>query len=140
MEALGALSPIEEARARLQEKLGEFFTARARLVRLMSNPSIQIQSQARALYAAQTSIEDQIYKEVMPRIQKVQSGTWDFGDIAMLGSYTQMIITQIENTNKLEKQAGVYVSTPFLNNQETMIVMPALLVGGLLLGYLVSGK
>jgi hypothetical protein len=140
MEALGALSPIEEARARLQEKIGEFFTARARLTRLLNNPSMQIQSQARALYAAQTSIEDQIYKEVMPRIQKVQAGTWDFGDITMLTSYTAMIINQIENVNKLERQAGTTVSQPWLSNTESAFVMPALLFGGLALGYVVFSK
>lgn len=140
MQALGQLSPIEEARARLQEKIGEFMTARARLVRLMSNPNMQIQSQARALYAAQTSLEDQLYKEVMPKIQSVQAGTWSFSDIAILGNYTQMIITQIDNTNKLERQAGVYVSKPWMDNETLMIALPALLIGGLALGYVVSSK
>jgi hypothetical protein len=140
MEALGALSPIEEARARLQEKIGEFFTSRARLVRLLNNQSLQIQGQARSLYAAQASIEDQIYKEVMPRIQKVQSGTWDFSDIAMLGSYTSMIINQIDSVNKLERQAGATVSQPWMSNETSVIVMPALLVGGLMLGYVVFNK
>lgn len=139
MIALGALSPIESARAQLQEKIADFLAARARLGRLMSNPSLQIQSQAKLLYAMQAQLEDTLYKEVMPKLQKVQAGTWDFSDIASLGGYTAQIVKQINDVNALDRVAG-NTQPGLLDNRLVQIGIPVLLVLGLLGGYTVSRR
>lgn len=137
MNALGALSPIETARAALQEKIADFLAARSRLINLQKNPSLQIQGQARVLYAAQLQLEDRLYNEIMPKIQKVQSGTWDFSDIATLGGFTGLLVQQINHVNGLDRQAGN--TTPgLLDNTAVQIGIPALLVGGVVLGFMVA--
>lgn len=135
MRALGALSPIEDARAKLQEKIADFLAARARLSRLMSNPSLQIQGQAQGLYAVQVQLESQLQNEIMPKIQAVQSGTWSFSDLGTLGGFTMSMITQINDVNTLDAQAGgVTNTTPFIGLGTMALGVPLLIVAGLLGG------
>jgi hypothetical protein len=111
MLSQGVVSPIDQARAALQEKIGDFLAARARLIRLMNNPSLTIQGQAKGLYAVQLQLEDQLAKEIYPKIQSVQAGSWSFGDIAILGTYTSNIIAQINSVGSLERSAGIVPGT-----------------------------
>lgn len=116
MEALGALSPIDSARAEVQEKIADFLAARARLGRLMTNPSLQVQGQANSLYATQQLLENQLQNEIYPKLTAIQAGTWSFSDIATLGSFTFSIMNQIDAVNRLDAQgSGVNVSQPWLS-------------------------
>lgn len=134
MIALGDLSPIETAQAALQEKIGDFLSARARLIRLQNNPSLTVQGQARGLYAAQLQLEDQLYKDILPKIQAIKSGVWNLSDVVVLGAYTANIGKQINDVKNLEGQAGIVQPTGLINDQTAMIGVPALLLGGLAIG------
>jgi hypothetical protein len=107
MIALGALNPIDSARAELQNQIGNFLQGRARLSRLMSNPSLTIQGQAQGLYAVQTELETRLQNEITPKLQAVSSGVWDASDILTLGGFTALIVKQINDVGNLERSAGV---------------------------------
>jgi hypothetical protein len=107
MIALGDLSPIDSARAKLQEQIGNFLQGRARLDRLMSNPSLTVQGQARGLYAVQTNLEDRLQNEITPKLQAISSGVWSVSDLLVIGGFTGQIIKQINDVGKLERAAGV---------------------------------
>ncbi len=106
MLADGFLSPIDTARARLQEQIGLFLSGRAKLMRLMSNPQLGIQGQARGLYSVQTTLETRLQNEITPKISAISTGVWDSSDILTLGGFTMQLIKQIGAVNSLERQAG----------------------------------
>ena len=138
MQALGALSPIEKARGDVQEKIADFLAARARLGRLMKNSTLEIQGQANSLYAVQTLLETQLQNEIYPKLQVIQSGTWTFSDIALLGGYTYSIMNQIDAVNRLDARAGgVAVSTPLLSTPIMIGLGLFLFAGGM--GLMSSG-
>ena len=110
MLASGFLSPIDTTRAKLQEQIGYFLSSRAKLIRLMSNPQLGIQSQARGLYVVQTQLEDKLQNDVTPKLSAINSGVWDSSDILMLGGFTIQLMRQISSVNSLERQSGVNVS------------------------------
>ena len=137
MIALGALSPIEEIRAKLQDQIGVFLSSRAKLSRLMGNPSLQIQGQAQGLYAVQTALETRLQNEIMPKIQAVSSGVWDMSDIITLGAFTTNMMKQVSDVNGLERagggvgvSAGVDMSTIMVG---AMMLMGVSVLGGMLL-------
>lgn len=138
MEALGALNPIEEARAKLQEKIADFLAARARLSRLMSSPNLQVKGQAQGLYAVQTQLESKLQNEMYPKLQSVQTGAWSISDVISLGAFTGQIITQLNNVHKLEQQAGVVPVSSGVEFSTMAIGIPALVVLGLLGGYMLA--
>lgn len=107
MLADGFLSPIDTARAKLQEQIGYFLASRAKLIRLMSNPSLSIQSQARGYYTIQTQLEDKLQNEITPKLTAISSGVWDSSDILKLAGFTYQLMGQINGVNGLERQAGV---------------------------------
>lgn len=134
MEALGFLSPIETARASVQEKIADFLAARARLRRLMSNPSLTIQGQAKGLYVKQTQLEDQLQKEIMPKMNAISTGVWDMSDIITLGGFAATIMKQISDVNGLGAQGGGVVSSSFIDMTSVLMVgIPVLAVIGFLL-------
>jgi hypothetical protein len=106
MIALGELNPIDSARARLQEQIGNFLQGRARLNRLMNNPSLSIKGQAQGLYVIQTALETRLQNEITPKLQAISTGVWDASDILTLGGFTYNIVKQINDVGNLEKQAG----------------------------------
>jgi len=137
MIALGALSPIEEIRAKLQDQIGVFLSSRAKLSRLMGNPSLQIQGQAQGLYAVQTALETRLQNEIMPKIQAVSSGVWDMSDIITLGAFTTNMMKQVSDVNGLERagggvgvSAGVDMSTIMVG---AMMLIGVSVLGGMLL-------
>ena len=137
MIALGALSPIEEIRAKLQDQIGVFLSSRAKLSRLMGNPSLQIQGQAQGLYAVQTALETRLQNEIMPKIQAVSSGVWDMSDIITLGAFTVNMMRQVSDVNGLERagggvgvSAGVDMSTIMVG---AMMLIGVSVLGGMLL-------
>lgn len=137
MVALGVLSPIDDVRAKLQEKIADFLAARSRLSNLMKNPSLQIQGEAKGLLSVQIQLEDRLYKEILPKIQAIQAGVWSFSDIALIGSFTSIIVKQIGDVNRLvSKSGGIVEKEPLLDVKTMMIGIPALLVLGLLSGYM----
>ena len=130
MVALGDLNPIDSVRARLQEQIGNFLQGRARLNRLMSNPSLQIKGQAQGLYAVQSALETRLQDEITPILQKVGSGIYDASDILTLGGFTMNIVQQIGNVGKLERQAGVSgVPSGFDFDMTTVAIGGVILVG-----------
>lgn len=128
MVALGTLNPIESTRAKLQEQIGNFLQGRARLNRLMSNPSLQIQGQAQGLYAVQTALENRLQNEITPKIQKINTGIYDSSDILALGGFTYNIIKQIGDVGNLERQAGISgpVASGFNIDMTTVGILGAL--------------
>lgn len=142
MFGLGALSPIETMRATVQEKIADFLAARARLIRLMKNPSLQIQSQANGLYAVQVELERQLQSDIYPKLTAIQSGVWDFSDLALLGGFSLAMVNQIKNVNSLDAQGGgrVVESDSFFNWQTIAIGGVALVVLGVGSGYLFSRR
>lgn len=137
MLAQGFLSPIEIARARLQEQIGLFLSGRAKLTRLMSNPSLTIQGQARGLYAVQQQLELQLQNEMMPKIQAISAGTWDMSDVIKLTGFTSLLLGQINNVRKLEQQAGGVAPSMFdMDIQTVMMIGAGVLVLGLMGGVL----
>lgn len=139
MEALGALSPIETARAKLQDQIGMFLSGRAKLIRLMENPSLQIQGQARGLYAAQTQLETQLQNEIYPKLQAVSQGAWEISDVLVLGGFTGQMMKQINDVSRLEQQGGGLQPVGF-DYQTMAIGVPALLVLGLLGGFMFARR
>ena len=107
MIALGALNPVESARARLQEQIGNFLQGRARLNRLMNVSNLLIQGQAQGLYAVQTALETRLQDEITPKVQKISTGIYDSSDLIMLTGFTYNIIRQIRDVGSLERQAGI---------------------------------
>jgi uncharacterized protein YneF (UPF0154 family) len=140
MEALGALSPIEEVRAKLQEQIGMFLSNRARLNRLMGNPSLQVRGQAQGLYAVQTALETRLQNEITPKLQAVSSGVWDMSDIINLGAFTAQMMKQINDVNNLERQGGGGQSSSGLDMNTMAIGVPVLVVVGLIGGFLLARK
>jgi hypothetical protein len=139
MEALGALSPIEEARAKLQDQIGMFLSGRQKLMNLMRNPNLQIQGQARGLYAVQTQLETQLQNEIYPKIQTVSAGTWSVSDVITLGGFTATIMKQINDVRNLERAGGGEQSSG-LDLNAMAIGIPVLLVVGLLGGFVLARK
>jgi hypothetical protein len=127
MEALGDLSPVDTMRAKIQEKLADFLAARARLGRLMNSPNLQTKGQAQGLYAVQVELERQLQTTIYPKLTAIQSGVWDFSDIATLGGFTVAITKQINDVNGLVARSGGLPSDSF---DMTTILM----AGGLVLG------
>lgn len=107
MLAQGFLNPIESARARLQEQIGNFLQGRAKLNRLMSNPSLQVKGQAQGLYVVQTALETRLQNEITPKLQAISAGVWTASDILTLGGFTVNIVKQINDVGNLERQAGI---------------------------------
>lgn len=140
MIALGALSPIESARANLQEKIADFLAGRARLSRLMNNPNLQISGQANGLYAVQVQLESQLQNDITPKLQAIQGGAWTFSDIAQLIGFTSSVMSQINSVNRLDAAAGGQSTAPFLSMQTMMIGGFALVVMGLMSGVLLGRK
>ena len=139
MIALGTLSPIDTARAQLQEQIGNFLQGRARLNRLMNNQSLQIQGQAQGLYAVQTALETRLQNEITPIIQKANAGIYDGSDLFTLGGFTYLLIKQINDVGKLEKQAGISgpVASGFDFDMSTLAIGGIMLIGiGLMSGVL----
>jgi hypothetical protein len=131
MLADGLLNPIDTARAQVQEQIGNFLAARARLSRLMNNPSLQIKGQAQGLYAVQTALEDRLQNEITPKLQAIQAGTWSMSDIITLGGFTALIIKQISDVNSLERAGGGPQASFFDINTIGIIGAGALIVLGL---------
>lgn len=142
MIALGDLNPIESVRARLQEQIGNFLQGRAKLARLMSNPSLQVQGQARGLYAVQTALETRLQDEITPKIQAVSAGVWTTSDILMLGGFTAQILRQINDVNSLERQVGGGAPSGMLGmDMSTIAIGGVILVGlGILSGMIFGGR
>lgn len=139
MLAQGFLSPIETTRSALQEQIGLFLSGRAKLNRLMGNPQLGIQGQARGLYSVQATLEDRLQNEITPMIKKVSSGVWDSSDILSMTGFTWQIKTQIDAVNSLERQAGgVPASSMFdmdmigILAAGTLIVLGMGVIGGVL--------
>lgn len=139
MVADSPLSPIETARAKLQDQIGMFLSGRQKLIRLMSNPSLQIQGQARGLYAVQTQLELQLQNEIYPKIQSVSAGTWAISDVITLGGFTTQIMKQINDVSNLER-AGGGGSSGGLDMSTMAVGIPMLLVFGLLGGFMLARK
>lgn len=139
MQALGALSPVESARANLQEKIADFLAGRARLSRLMSNSNLQISGQANGLYAVQVQLESQLQNDITPRLQSIQGGVWTFSDIAILIGFTSSVVSQINDVNRLDAQAGGQKITPFLSMQ-TMTIGGIVLLALGMMGGVVFGR
>jgi len=131
MIALGSLNPIESARAQLQEQIGNFLQGRARLNRLMSNPSLQIKGEAQGLYAVQTALETQLQDEITPKIQKVSTGVYDGSDLITFVWFTKNIIQQINNVGKLERQAGGAPVSMFGEMDMTTVAVGGIIILGL---------
>lgn len=142
MIALGTLSPIDTMRAQLQEKIADFLAARARLSRLMKNPSLQVQGQANGLYAVQIELENQLQNVIYPKLTAIQSGVWDFSDITLLGGFTLSMTKQVNDVNGLVAQAGgqASYSTPLLSTSTMMLGIPLLVVLGLVGGFMFARK
>ena len=140
MEALGALSPLESARASLQEKIADFLAARARLSRLMSNKDLQISGQANGLYAVQVQLEFQLQNDITPKLQAIQGGAWTFSDIAQLIGFTSSVMNQINSVNRLDAQAGGQNTAPFLSIQTMAIGGFILITLGIMSGVLLGRK
>ena len=130
MIALGELNPIDSVRSRLQEQIGNFLQGRARLNRLMSNPSLQIKGQAQGLYAVQTALETRLQDEITPKLQKIASGIYDASDILTLGGFTMNIVRQINDVGNLERQAGG-VPAPMFDFDISTIAIGGVIVLGL---------
>lgn len=138
MVADSPLSPIETARAKLQDQIGMFLSGRQKLVNLMRNPSLQIQGQARGLYAVQTQLETQLQNDIYPKLAAVQSGTWSVSDVITLGGFTATLMKQINDVSNLER-AGGGPSSGF--DIDTLAIgIPVLIVVGLLGGYMLANK
>jgi hypothetical protein len=137
MVALGALNPIEEVRAKLQDQIGIFLSSRAKLSRLMSNPSLQIRGQAQGLYAIQTAMETRLQNEILPKIQAVSTGVWNMSDIIALGGFTTQMMKQISDVNNLERAGGGVAVSAGLDIQTVAIgavmLVAVSLLGGMLL-------
>jgi len=131
MNALGELNPIESVRARLQEQIGNFLQGRARLNRLMSNPSLQIKGEAQGLYAVQTALETRLQNEITPKLQAISTGVWSASDILVLGGFTMNIVQQINSVGKLERQAGGAPVSMFGEMDMTTVVVGGVIVLGL---------
>lgn len=138
MVADSPLSPIETARAKLQDQIGMFLSGRQKLVNLMRNPSLQIQGQARGLYAVQTQLETQLQNDIYPKLAAVQSGTWSVSDVITLGGFTATLMKQINDVSNLER-AGGGPSNGF-DAGTLAIGIPVLIVVGLVGGYLLANK
>lgn len=135
MLASGFLSPIDTARAKLQEQIGFFLSSRAKLIRLMSHVQLSIQGQARGLYATQTTLENRLQNEITPKLQSISAGVWDSSDILLLGGFTMQIMNQIQAVNSLERQAGGAPTGMFSD----MNLMTVLLGAGVLLSMGIMG-
>lgn len=107
MLASGFLSPVDTIRAKLQEQIGYFLSGRAKLIRLMSNPQLGIQGQARGLYVVQTQLEDKLQNEITPEIQKISTGVWNSSNLILLSGFTVQLVQQIRSVDSLERRAGV---------------------------------
>jgi len=137
MLAQGLLSPIETARAKLQEQIGNFLQGRAKLMNLMKNPSLTIQGEASGLYAVQQQLELRLQNEITPTLQKVSAGTWDMSDIINIGGFTGLIVKQINDVRKLEQRGGGVAPSMFDMDTTTIAVGAVVLLGlGLVSGVL----
>lgn len=141
MLADGFLSPIETARAKLQEQIGFFLSSRAKLIRLMSHEQLGIQGQARGLYAIQTQLETRLQNEITPMLQKVSTGVWNSSDILTIGGFTYQLMRQIGAVNSLERQVGGAPASMFGMDNTTMITVIGVgVVAAFGLGLMLSGR
>lgn len=128
MLADGFLSPVDTARAKLQEQIGYFLSSRAILMRLMDNPSISIQSQARGYYTVQTQLETKLQNEITPKLNAISSGVWDSSDLLMLAGFGYQLMNQIDGVNSLQRQAGGVVPSMFDFDMSTLL-LGAIVIG-----------
>lgn len=129
MVGSGFLSPIDTARAKLQEQVGYFLSSRAKLIRLMSNPQLGIQGQARGLYVVQTQLEDRLQNEITPKLQVISTGVWDSSNLLELGWFTIQLMNQIKAVDSLERQAG----GPSMDRGMDLTTIGMIAAGGLIL-------
>jgi hypothetical protein len=139
MLADGWLSPIDTARAKLQDQIGLFLSGRQKLLNLMSNPKLGIQGQAKGLYTVQTALEARLQNEITPLLAKVQAGTWDSSDILTIGGFTMQLMQQTGSVDSLERQAGGAPVSMFDMSPMTVmgiagVVLAVGLFGGMLFG------
>jgi hypothetical protein len=139
MEALGILSPIEDARAAVQNKIAQFLSGRTRLMNLMKSKSLQIQSEAKGLYNVQLSLENQLTNDINPKLQAIQQGVWNFSDIALLGGFAGIVAKHINDVNKLEVKGGG-IKADVVDFSSLGMGIPALVIVGLLGGYLLARR
>jgi uncharacterized protein YneF (UPF0154 family) len=140
MVALGALNPIDDARAQVQEQIGTFLAARAKLDRLTKNPSLQIQGQAQGLYNNQVALENKLQNEITPLLTAIQSGVWSASDILTLGGFTYSIVDQINRVSNLERQAGGTSPATLFDLSTLAIAVPVILIVGVLGGFVLAKR
>lgn len=137
MLAQGFLNPVEEAHARLQEQVAKFLAGRSKLLRLQNHKSVQIQSDARGLYAVQVQLENDLQNRIMPMIDRMKSGSWALSDVLTVGNFTQMVIRHISDVDNLERRAGgVPADTGMSALTIAGIGVPVLLVGSVALYFM----
>jgi len=123
MLAQGWLNPVDTARAKLQEQIGLFLSGRAKLMRMMNNPSLQIQGEAKGLYAVQLQLETRLQDEIYPKLSVLSTGVWDASDILMLGGFTTLLMKQISDVSNLEQKAGGAPATGALFGMDTTTML-----------------
>ena len=131
MVADGFLSPIDTARAKLQEQIGFFLSNRAKLMRLMDSKTLSVQGQARGLYVVQTQLEDRLQKEITPMLTTISSGVWDSSNILTLAAFTYQLMNQIGAVNSLERQVGVMPAQSMFDFDMGTILLGAIVVGAM---------
>lgn len=140
MVALGSLNPIDDVRARLQEQIANFLAARARLQRLMNNPSLQVQGQAQGLYAVQVALENRLQDEIAPKVQAIQSGVWTTSDLITLGGFTGQIVKQLNDVSSLERAVGITSQGGMFDTSTMVLAVPVILIAGLLGGLILARR
>lgn len=106
MQALGSLSPILSAEAKIQERVAKFLTMKAVIVRLMKHPSLSISAKASGLLTIQTQLEAEM-QNVLATVEKLKkAGVPTFSELAYIGDFAYSMEKHISNVQNLEKMAA----------------------------------
>ena len=97
----GMLGEIEDIEARIQARIGEFLSGKAKLLQMQRSPILTIQSKATELLGSQIQLEDALSDDITPMIERAKVGSYSVSDILRGGAFYYQMDSQISDVNDL---------------------------------------
>ena len=105
MITFGATSEIEEIEARIQSRVGEFLSAKKKIMDIVSTtPNAEIRTEASGLLATQKELEEQL-PGALATIEKVKADVYSISDVINTGSFAVLMEKQVRDVEDLVRKS-----------------------------------
>jgi len=100
MKSFGATSEIGEIEARIQARVGEFLSAKKKLMDLSLSPDFDIRTEAAGLLSVQKDLENQL-PEALKTIDKIKTDVYSVSDLLTTGTFAFLMERHVRNVEDL---------------------------------------